>query len=350
MRKKISVTKLCGFLDERFYKPVEPTELSELSQERIRELAFAKLRTQDGANNQHKEKHMKKSVKILLVAAVVCAMSVTAFAAMGGMDFFRAIFGDSAGVAADHIQFPEASVENEGYRLSVESLLSDGFKSDLIISLTSKDGKRIETDPMDMFHTEFWNNPDAMNSESYEEMVDFSQKDKKYYHMAIISLNSHYSTEVTISLKEEIAPLSVTVPLNDAMTARKEIRVSADDYAEQNYYPETVQLSPLGVLVIGSEKEAKGGLPTAQIFVQMKDGTREELISRMSFDEGDGETVGGGGGAIILGPGETAPLVIGTMGERNPDGKVVTSGTFSRVLNLDEVQAILVDDVEYPLS
>jgi hypothetical protein len=105
------------------------------------------------------------------------------------------------------------------------------------------------------------------------------------------------------------------------------------------------------VLVIGSEKEAKGGLPTAEIYVVMNDGTSEELISVQSFDsEDDGETISGGGSAIILGPGEKAPLVIGTMGSRNPDGKMVTSGSFSRILNLDEVKAISVDGVEYPLQ
>jgi hypothetical protein len=338
---------MCGFLEERFYEPIEPTAHADVSQERIRALAFAKLRDQNDTSIQKKEKHMKTSVKILLAAALVCVMSVTAFATMGGMDFFRAIFGDSAEVAADYVQFPEASVENDDYRLSTESLLSDGFKTDLIVSLTAKGEQTLPDDTYDIFNSVL---PDTgMNSASYEELPDFGSKTKRYYHLALTSLDNHSDSEVTVSLKEELAPLSVTVPVGDAMTARKEIQINAADYAEQNYCPETVQLSPMGVLVIGSEKEAKGGLPTAQIFVQMQDGSREELISRESFDEGDGETVSGGGGSVMVGLFDTPPLVTETMGKRNPNDKVVITGSFSRILNLDDVQAIVVDDVEYLL-
>jgi len=351
MKMKISISRMCSLLQEHHYENVEPGTPSDISSKRIRELAFAKRRQQESdgnTNKQDKEKHMKTSLRVLLIAAVICTLSLTAFAAFGGLEFFKSIFGDSAQSIGEHIQNPMTSTENEDYRLTVESLLSDGFKTDLIVSLAAKNGKPIPFDPMEMFHTQFIGNEEAMNSASYREMPEFAQGDTQYYHLELTSLGNHNSAEVKISLKEELAPLSVTVPVNGTM-ARKEIHIKAEDYADQNYYPETVQLSPMGMLVIGSEKHPKGGLPTAQMFVQMKDGTHEELMSEMSFDDGE-ETVGGGGGAVIVGPGETAPLVITTMGSRNPDNKVVTSGSFSRILNLDQVQAIIVDDVEYTLQ
>ena len=352
MKMKIRVSHMCAFLQERFYETVEPKSQPDISSRRIRELALSKLRQQSanvGGNTQNKEKHMKTSIKVLLIAAIVFAMSVTAFASFGGLEYFKAIFGDSAGAVEDYIQFPAASTENESYRLTVESLLSDGFKTDLIVSLTAKDGKAPGHDPKDMFSTRFTGGDASLSSSSYQELYDFSVKSKKYYHLELTSLSNSASAEVTVALKEELAPLSVTIPTDGTLTARKQIQVKTEDYAEQNYYPETVQLSPMGVLVIGSEKEAKGGLPTAQIFVKMKDGKSEELISEASFDDSE-ETVSGGGGVVLGAEGETAPLVTGTMGERNPDGKVVTTGTFSRILNLDEVQAIIVDGVEYSLK
>jgi hypothetical protein len=351
MKMKMSVSRMCVFLQERFYEKVEPTAHPELSSQRIRELAFAKLQQQSatgGATIQEKEKRMKKSIKILLVAAIMCAMSATAFAANGGMEFFKSIFGSSAESIGEHIQSPMASVEDDGYRLTAESLLSDGFKAHLIISLTPKSGKPATLDPIELFNAQFVDSEGVMNSASYSEMPEFAHDNTRYYHLELTSFEKHDSAKIKVSLKEDLAPLSVTVTIDDAMTARKEIQINAEDYENKNYYPETVQLSPMGVLVIGSEKEAKGGLPTAQIFVQMKDGTSEELISEMSFDNGD-ETVRGGGEMILVGDGEIAPLVTVTMGERNPDGKVVTTGTFSRILNLDEVQAIIVDNTEYPL-
>jgi hypothetical protein len=344
---------MCGFLEERFYEPIEPTAHADVSQERIHALAFAKLREQNGIMPKHKEKHMKTSVKILLAAALVCVMSVTAFAAMGGMDFFRSIFGDSAEVAAENIQFPDISYETGNYILTAESLLSDGFNTDLIVSLTAKDGWVFPDDPYEHLAarlTRYIGGRILTDVASCEEMPDFAREDTKYYHISLTTMDDHSSAYVSVSFSGNNAHGGLRVPIGDAITARKEIHVNAADYADQNYYPETVQLSPMGWLVIGREKEASGGLPTVQVFIQMKDGTREELLSVMSFDDGDGKTVAGGGSAVLPGPFDTPPLVTETMGKRNPNDKVNITGSFSRILNLDDVQAIIVDDVEYPLS
>lgn len=355
MKIKVKLSQMCSLLLERHYESIEPAAPSDpASSERIRELALARLARLH--EEQKKEKPMKKtSLRILIAAAMICAMSLTAFAAFGGLEFFRSIFGDSARIAEEHIQSPMAAAENNDYQMTVESLLSDGFKTDIIVSLSAKKGKVPAFEPMNMFTMQFLDQseleqPDKelnIDSFSYEEMPEFSQKNKQYYHLQLTSLSSHDSAQVKVSLREDLSALSVTTPITGTM-ARKDIHVKAEDYADQNYYPETVQLSPMGVLVIGSEKEAKGGLPTAQIFLQMKDGVQEELISQLSFDDGD-ETVMGGGSAVISGPGEAQPLVINTQGMRNPDGKAVTCGYFSRIIDLDDVQCIIVDDVVYDL-
>ena len=97
-----------------------------------------------------------------------------------------------------------------------------------------------------------------------------------------------------------------------------------------------MQISPLGVLLIGREAQASGGLPTPVVSVKFKDGTIEEMMSELSFDtDGDGGTVIGGGGVVI------------SNGMRNPEGKVVTKGEFSRFINLEDVMSILVNGKEY---
>ena len=91
-----------------------------------------------------------------------------------------------------------------------------------------------------------------------------------------------------------------------------------------------MQISPLGVLLIGREAQASGGLPTPVVSVKFKDGTIEEMMSELSFDtDGDGGTVIGGGGVVISNDPLSGPLVISTYGMRNPEGKVVTKGEFS---------------------
>ena len=109
-----------------------------------------------------------------------------------------------------------------------------------------------------------------------------------------------------------------------------------------------MQISPLGVLLIGREAQASGGLPTPVVSVKFKDGTIEEMMSELSFDtDGDGGTVIGGGGVVISNDPLSGPLVISTYGMRNPEGKVVTKGEFSRFINLEDVMSILVIGKEY---
>ena len=109
-----------------------------------------------------------------------------------------------------------------------------------------------------------------------------------------------------------------------------------------------MQISPLGVLLIGREAQASGGLPTPVVSVKFKDGTIEEMMSELSFDtDGDGGTVIGGGGVVISNDPLSGPLVISTYGMRNPEGKVVTKGEFSRFINLEDVMSILVNGKEY---
>ena len=109
-----------------------------------------------------------------------------------------------------------------------------------------------------------------------------------------------------------------------------------------------MQISPLGVLLIGREAQASGGLPIPVVSVKFKDGTIEEMMSELSFDtDGDGGTVIGGGGVVISNDPLSGPLVISTYGMRNPEGKVVTKGEFSRFINLEDVMSILVNGKEY---
>lgn len=71
-------------------------------------------------------------------------------------------------------------------------------------------------------------------------------------------------------------------------------------------------------------------------------------MSELSFDtDGDGGTVIGGGGVVISNDPLSGPLVISTYGMRNPEGKVVTKGEFSRFINLEDVMSILVNGKEY---
>jgi len=60
------------------------------------------------------------------------------------------------------------------------------------------------------------------------------------------------------------------------------------------------------------------------------------------------ETVGGG--AIIDNGPKNMPLVVTFYCNQNPDGELVISGQFSRIINPAEIEKVMIDGVEYPVN
>lgn len=373
MKKQITISELCSYLHRSYYADVAVENDTGMhpSPERVRQIAIAKLKQPQNqkieatgetvisatnpASEKKERKVMKKSkIRILTIAAVICLMSITVFAMTSGLDYFKSIFGDSAAMVRDDIQSPLLSNVSDDYRITVESLLSDGYKTNMVVSLESLKGSQINDEASGLFSVGLKDKSGAAKGISYscEALEEFRQGYKYFYRIEASSLNSHRDSSIEVALRKQGAALKIDIPVEHS-TAAKEFKIDAKNYKNKNYRPETLQLSPLGVLVIGSEEQAKGGLPTAEIILLVKDGTTEELMSDLSFDSnesGDDTVVTGGGGVVIVEDGQQAPLVTRTMGERNPDGKVVTTGYFSRILDLNQVKAIIVDGTEYPMS
>lgn len=332
------------------------------SEERIQQLVLEKLH--QGKNpakdlQQQKTEHIekrpvmrKKTMGIIIIAAAICLFSMTAYAAVHGLGFFESIFGDSAQSVTNHIQSPMLTAQHGPYTMTVESILSDGYKTNIIVSLEFPKGKSPTLEPYDLFTVKPENFSEGV-SYTCTELPEFSQKNKSYYRLEISSLeDSHYHKTMTVSYNDKTNPLQVKVTINGSMAA-KTIAIYQKPYENKNYHPETIQISPLGILVIGSETKAQGGLPTSTIDIIMRDGSSEEMMSQLSFDnfnDKDTSPSMGGGGVVLVDENQPQPLVTQTMGRRNAEGKVVTTGYFSRILDLQQVKAIRVDGIDYPLQ
>ena len=369
MNKKIKISDLCSHLDEHFYEDMDVQNMTGLnpSEDRIKKLVFQKLKDESadfGSPSSNKSKNIsknkttrlsKKAGHLLLIAAIVCLFATTVFAAAGGFDYFRSVFGDSTENVKDSISFPMNQTGNGEYQISLESMLTDGYKINLIMSLENVKGKALDQkaleNELELFQTSLTppssvipGNDEPSMSYTCSQLPDFGTKSKKFYHIQIDALANCLNYNLNISLNDELADLTIHSAIQGAAAAKE---ISINKVLDDQYTLATVQLSPLGVMVIGREVSPSGGLPTPQIDVKFKDGTIDEMMSATSFDSGDGETVTGGGGAVIGEDPMTGPLVISTYGRRNPDGKVVTTGDFGRIINLDDVASIIVNGMEY---
>ncbi len=361
MNKKKYISDLCSQLDQKFYETLDVENMTVLkpSDKRIENLVFQKLHTEPTTAPQAGKRGpmTKKTIKTLLIAAILCMFATTVFAMAGGISYFRSIFGSTADNVEQDILAPGLAAEDSHSRMVLESMLTDGYRINLIVSLTplTKEAAREagRTNLPDLFRVELTpsssSGSEAESTASYtcSELPEFAVGDKRFYHLQLDSLTNCTGWDMNISLAESLNSLTIESRVEGAAAAR-EYEINQD--IDGNLTVETVQLSPLGVLVIGNEKQASGGLPTPTVSVTFKDGSTEELMSPMSFDAGDGETVIGGGGAVIGSDPINGPLVTTTHGQRNPDGKVVTAGEFCRVIRMDDVASISVNGTEYPAS
>ena len=78
-------------------------------------------------------------------------------------------------------------------------------------------------------------------------------ENKVVYHLTASSLDACYGADLKISFRAENSELGFTVPVDGSTASR---RYTVNDTWDGNYTLETVQISPLGVLLIGREAQA----------------------------------------------------------------------------------------------
>jgi len=323
---------------------VEADDLHGLSSDRIKRLALQKRENylKENEETPMKKSIMKKTVRVALVAAMIGVMSVAAFAtAFGGLDFIKGIFGESAHTIQDQIVTPLATASADGRDLTLEALVTDGYVTNLVVSLS---GSRPD-DSLELFDIQ--TNMDII-SNSWYALEEFSSPDRAYYAVELVSTRKFDTADVVLSLNPDVAPIVLSFEiqnnLGNAVVKFPDGAKSGDIHLEQ------LQISSMGFLLIGAEENAQGGLPSTKIRLVFSDGTTEDMEVEFDSRDFDGETVGGGGGVIIGGEGQTLPLVSSFQGTRNPDGELVITGQFSRIINPLHIQSVLIDGTQYAVQ
>lgn len=304
------------------------------SSERIKQLALDKRREYITGSE---EKPMKRaSFRVALIAAAICLVSISAFAAFGGLEYFKGIFGESVHTIEGEIITPEITVSADGRDMALEALVTDGFVTNMVVSLT---GSKPADEQLFAVTTDV-----ALRSTSWSVLEDYSTKDKTFYAVEVASEQRFDTADIVLSLNPDVAaiemPIHIENNLGNAVATFPAGAMSGDISLKE------MQISPMGFLLIGHEDDAQGGLPPTSIQLVFADGKTEEIeVEFMASDE----LMGGGGGAVLVDEGAEAPFVVGFQGARNPDGELVINGRFSRVINPDNIVKLVIDGAEYDI-
>lgn len=335
--KTWKISDMASYIPEDSVQRVEPDgDRSVLpSSERIKQLALQK---RNDHFNRNEEKPVKKvHFKILLVAAIICAMSVTAFAAFGGLDYIKIIFGHSAESIQHEIVTPNVKASANNREMALEAMVTDGYITNLIVSLTGD-----QPSSTDLFT--ILSNVN-ISSKGWYALDQLSTSTKTFYVVDLISEERFETAGITVSLNKNVAPINLSFKIDNQLCN------AVVNFPEGVMYEQTklkqLQISPMGFMLIGHESSAKGGLPPMDIQLKFTNKKTENL--EVEFEESD-RTVTGGGCAIMADDPQTAPLVIKFHGTRNPEGELVISGQFSRIINPSEIEKVIINGVEYTVN
>jgi len=310
---------------------------------------------------------MKKApIKLLLIAAIVALLSFSAFAAFGGLDYMRSLFGDSIDSIQDQVITPLVKASADGREMAVEAMVTDGYVTNLIVSLTGDEPAEpqpfiAESLVIEKTNTVISVTPGGdpsenqlfsitgdfgMRSFGWTKLDEFSTAGKTYYAIDLVSEQRFDKANISLALNKDVADIELSFEIeNNLSNAAVDFPAGAKSGETQLM---KLQISPMGFLLTCNEENPQGGLPSTSIQVVFANKKTENMD--VQFAGGEGATVGGGGGAVIVDRWQKAPLVTKFHGVRNPDGELVITGQFSRVINPAEIVMVVVDWVEYPVN
>lgn len=363
MKVNTDIRNLCDGLDEKFLKELdaEPEAEEGFDTERIKHLAFEKLCSNEEVKKKESNRGMKRiSYKILMVAALLVVVTTSVFA-MGGMEFFRSIFINSEQNLEKNIQQVGVSARDTDYEMVAEQLISDGFNTKIVVSLKplSEEAKALLADPETTVQILVSSETDNSNQLSSTGTTRLSQFDspEKYYFCVMYMSNAEYSGKpITLKLytvraeedSEESSEareplLSLVIKAPEQIDGRKNVAFDIPEDPE-GPYPVSLIINPTsGVMVTQDLQDAKS--IGVNVDLIMKDGKIERILEEGGIGEGSG------GGETLLAEPENMPLSSGRSYSKDKStNQVVQTVDFSRIIDVDKVDYVLIDGERYELK
>lgn len=276
--------------------------------------------------NQFKEKTKKRFSPVAFTFMLIILSSTLVYA-LSNIDFFKTYFGKSIYLVQDEIFSVVSSVSNEDYKLTVEGVLSDEYKNVAVVSCEalSEDTKKDFEEYEQNFIIEKGKNITQSSSYQINELEQLSSKIKKYYLIDYISKDEKIDSPLLLYLDKELSDLFVEIPIATTLQT-KEISIDQSYYTNSDYAPQSVVISPLSVIITGYEKIVNYQIPNPELTILFKDNTEMYICGDKLSD-------------------------FELRGARFPeDNLTIVSFDFEQIINLEMIEKVFVDGVEYVIE
>lgn len=338
MSKKIPdeyISQLSSKLSDECVESIELDETSELSSERIRQLAMEK---RENSKRGEGVKVKSRFLKLAAVVALIFVLGVTVYEA-GGFDYIINEFTGDTNYIREAIDEPKLSETINGKTFTVESILTDGFNTHLVVSL---DG----AGENDYYYGLFDNlslatlglkHPLTFGIRPIEEL---STKIKLYYSVYIHSGNNLDGDNIVLKINENIAPISINVPIEKNVRI---IKFDLEDTLVLNYLKlKKFEITPLGFYFEAETDDLNEKEEFLKIDLNYSNGDIETIEVPLVYDRISAKATN-----TIYKDFEKVPLYIDYNGRYTETGKMIIYAGISKIINVNEIEKIVIEGVEY---
>ena len=348
-----NISDLLSNLETDLIEDLEMIEKGQLSNKKIKELALEK-RISYKKENIVNTKTKKSFPKVAIIAAVVCLFAVTVYAA-SKTNLFKDFIYQGIEDVEDSIITPIAKDSKNGKTLNLEAMITDGSTVYAVVSLEgianidyySGVPKINDIEVRDLFHVSL----DTDSTESYyfrfDKIRNFEDETKQYFALNIRSEQKFNSGTLEVSLTPQLSQLNVKSNLNNKLDT---LNYVFDEIISHDVELKEIQITPMGYLLSAKdirEIEYKNNFIKMEIELILKDGIKETITTIPKPREknpisDDGYKLG----SHIYGIGLNGNLVV----SRSEDDNLNFIGQFPRIINPNDIIAIKVNGIEYPVE
>lgn len=270
---------------------------------------------------------VQKRFSPVVLTLVLIFLSSTIAYAFSNIDFFKNYFGESIYLVEESIFSEVSSVSNEDYKLTIEGVLSDEYKNVAVVSVEalSENIKKKFKEYEQSLKVEKGKNTTEAFAYGINELEELSSKIKKYYLINYSSTDEKIDWPLLVYLNKEQSDLFLEIPIAKTLET-KEITLNQSYYSNSDYVPSSVKISPLSIVVKGYERVVNYEIPNPELKILFKNGKELYICGdELSDFELDGS--------------------------RFPeDNFTMVSIDFQKIINLDMIESIDVDGVEYTVE
>ncbi|WP_152393126.1 stalk domain-containing protein [Paenibacillus guangzhouensis] len=297
-----------------------------------------KRRVNQRLNTKPQEKRMYmryRLTKFAIVTTAILTLGAGSVFATSHIDLLKEFFVGDTKILQKEIQKPNTNMQNEEYKVTLEQVLADPHEAIIVFSvegLTTEAINELETNSMFLFESNMKlettpGSETKTNGYEHTTLEGSNSFNKRYFAFEVHSIDNPKQEPMRLYLNKAKSPeLFITVPMNSNIpTFDFQMKQEAEANGKK-YTLERMSINSISMVVDSRGWNGIEGALPPEIFFRMANGTiktKNQLVN----------------------PFKSSSSIL----TADHEGIYRFYFRFKEIINIDDIQSVIIDQMEYPL-